>query len=435
MRIAILGAGYVGVVSAACLTRDGHEVTLVEPVAAKVEGLNRGESPVLEPGVADLIKQAHSAGALRATSDPVKGLRDVEMIWVCVGTPSGDDGGVELGAIEKALMDVGQALVGNDSRPVVVVRSTVVPGTTEERLIPALESAGVKVGVDVDVVFHPEFLREGSGIADFDDPSKIVIGETTPKSGGKLAAFYADASAEVFLVAAAEAELVKYADNMFHAVKITFANEVGALAQALDLDGREILEIVRSDTKLNVSPAYLKPGFAYGGSCLPKDTRALSRLAELRSVRLPLLESLAASNDIQVDRFVNRVLRSQPDTVGIVGLAFKKGTDDMRESPYVKVAKRLIGEGVTLRIYDPFVDPINLIGSNRLAVEKALGHLEGMMVHSLEELSECDVIAVNHGLSDSDQVVHWLDSGVRVLDNAGGDRSLRTREGYEGVAW
>ena len=316
-----------------------------------------------------------------------------------------------------------------------MVRSTILPGTTEDRLIPRLEdSSGLTVGNELQMVFHPEFLREGSGIADFDDPPKIVVGEPQTGAGDVLVDLYSNSDAPLYRLTTAEAELVKYVDNLFHAVKITFANEVGAMAQAIGLDGRTILDLLVADTKLNISPAYLRPGFAYGGSCLPKDTRAFLRLAELRSVRLPMLEGLPQSNIQQVERLITRVLRHQPVRVGMVGLAFKAGTDDMRESPYVEVAKRLTGEGIEVKIYDPSVHPENLIGSNRLAVQASLRHLEELLVRSLADLERCDVILVNHAAVNADRVRRWLETGIRIFDLVG-ILDVGDEEGYEGVAW
>lgn len=436
MKITIFGAGYVGIVSAACLLRDGHEVTAVEPVASKVADINRGRTPITEPQVADMLAAGHQDGRLHATDDPAVGMAGAEMVWICVGTPSQADGGIDLSIVETAIRQIGEAIRSSDDRPLVVVRSTVLPGTTAGRLAPILEQASdLRVGEDVALVFHPEFLREGTAVADFDAPPKIVIGEDHQGAGDRLLSIYENYDAPRFRVRSGEAEMVKYCDNLFHAVKITFANEVGAMAKALGIDARNVADVFCADTKLNISPRYLRPGFAYGGSCLPKDTRAILRKASVLSLRLPMLEGLPASNSHQIESLALRLLSHAPRTVGMVGLAFKSDTDDMRESPYVTVAKRLIGEGVTLRIYDPGVEPERLLGSNKQAVQAALRHMETLLVSSLDELDDCDLIVVNHRTIDGTTVNAWLAAGMRVVDLAGVSGVDVTHPHYDGIAW
>jgi GDP-mannose 6-dehydrogenase len=291
------------------------------------------------------------------------------------------------------------------------------------------------VGDDIHVVFHPEFLREGTAVGDFFEPPKIVVGQGHPGAADVLLRLYADYEAPVFCLDWGEAEMVKYCDNLFHALKITFANEVGALAKSVGVDARKVAEVFCADTKLNISPRYLRPGAPFGGSCLPKDLRAILRHASVHSVRLPMLENVLESNAIQVDRLVRRILAYGPDTVGMVGLAFKSGTDDMRESPYVAVAKRLIGEGITLRIYDPTVQPERLIGSNKKQVQAALRHLEGLLVDSPEELGDTDLIVVNHRAVDAECVRRWLERGMPVVDTVGIEGIDAGTPGYEGLYW
>jgi GDP-mannose 6-dehydrogenase len=437
MKIAIFGMGYVGVVSAACLLRDGHEIVGVELSQTKVRDLAAGRTPIQEPGVAELLAQGHRAGRLRATADPREALPGADMVWICVGTPSSADGGIRLDAIEAAVRQVGECLRERRDRPLVVVRSTVLPRTTRDKLIPILESAsGLRVGADLGVVFHPEFLREGAAVKDFDHPAKIVVGESIPGAGERLWALYGSRyDAARFSISLEEAELVKYCDNTFHAVKITFANEVGAIARAVGVDARRVADVFCADTKLNLGPAYLRPGFAFGGSCLPKDLRALLREAALRSVRVPMLDSVSESNTHQIDALVARVLSEGPDVVGLVGLAFKPNTDDMRESPHVVVAKRLLGEGVKVKIFDPGVHPDRLIGSNKEAVQAALRHLETLLVRSLDDLDECDTIVINHPIVDASRVGSWLDRRIRVFDLVGVAALGAASDGYEGIAW
>jgi len=436
MKISLFGMGYVGVVSGACLLRDGHEIVGIDPVGAKVADLQRGLSPVQEPGVAELLAAGHDAGRLKATSNPEEGLAGSDMAWICVGTPSHFDGGIDLTAVETVIGQIGRAIRTSEARPLIVVRSTCPPGTTQQRIIPLLESeSGLTVGRDIDLVFHPEFLREGTAMEDFFRPAKIVVGEARAGAADRLLELYKTYDAPVFRMSVAEAEMIKYCDNLFHALKITFANEIGAVAKSAGVDARKVADVFCADTKLNISPRYLRPGPAFGGSCLPKDLRAILRLASLQSVRLPMLEKVLESNQVQIDNVVRRILAHRPQTVGMVGLAFKAGTDDMRESPYVRIAKTLIGEGVKLRIYDPVVQPKRLIGSNKEQVLEALRHLEELLVGSLEDLASADLILVNHATIDAKRIGNWIDAGIRILDLAGIEGVDPQRPGYEGLYW
>ena len=428
--------GYVGVVSAACLLRDGHEITGVDPAAAKVADLSQGRSPIQEPAVADLLVKGHQAGHLKATTEASDALSGSNMVWICVGTPSGSDGTIDLSSVEAVIKQIGRALAGSADRPLIVVRSTCLPGTTSNRVIPLLEKeSGLTVGKDLNVVFHPEFLREGTAVSDFVNPPKIVIGESRPGAGDDLAEVYRNYPAPIFRLELAEAEMVKYYDNLFHALKITFANEAAIIAKSAGVDARKIAEVFCADTRLNISSHYLRPGPAFGGSCLPKDLRAILRFAAVNSLRLPLLESVLTSNEVQIRNLVALILSYRPLTVGMVGLAFKTNTDDMRESPYVKVAKELIGEGIKLKIYDPAVQPSRLMGSNKQQVQEALRHLEELLVSSPEDLCTTDLIVVNHAIIDADRVRTWLAAGIHVLDLADIKGVDREADGYEGIYW
>jgi GDP-mannose 6-dehydrogenase len=358
------------------------------------------------------------------------------MVWICVGTPSGPDGAIDLSSVQTVIKQIGRCLAVSVERPLIVLRSTCLPGTTANSIIPLLEKeSGLTVGSDIDVVFHPEFLREGTAVDDFFNPPKIVVGEGRPGAADALIDIYSDYDAPTFRLALAEAEMVKYCDNLFHALKITFANEVAAIAKSLGVDARKIAEVFCADTRGNISPRYLRPGPAFGGSCLPKDLRAILRFAAVKGLGLPVLESVLASNEVQIKNLVTRILSHHPHTVGMVGLAFKANTDDMRESPYVKVAKELIGEGIKLKIYDPAVQPSRLIGSNKQQVQKALRHLEELLVSSPDVLSTTDLIVVNHATVDADRIHSWLDAGIRVLDLVGISGVDREASGYEGIYW
>ena len=388
MNITIFGMGYVGIVSAACLLRDGHTVTGIDLNEAKVRRPQSGWHA--DPGTrgrratggrprsrtADgQHEHCHGAGQLR------HGL-DLRRHAVAAGWRREYAAGRALRARDR-----GGSAEGAHA-PADRGASTVPPGTVRNCVIPALEQAsGLRVGGDVHVVFHPEFLREGCAVEDFDHPPKIVVGEAHAGAADPLLRLYERYTAPRFRVGLEVAEMVKYSDNLFHAVKVVFANEIGALARAVGADARQVAEIFCSDTKLNINPYYLRPGFAFGGSCLPKDLRAMLRLAQQHSIRVPLFDATAESNRVRIEELVERVLADRPARVGLVGLAFKPRTDDMRESPYVAVAKRLIGEGIELRIYDPGVDTSRLMGSNQAAVQGALGHLERLLVKQVEELS------------------------------------------------
>jgi GDP-mannose 6-dehydrogenase len=358
------------------------------------------------------------------------------MVWVCVGTPSGRHGQLDLTSVESAAGEIGRHMCHSADRPLVVLRSTVLPGTTAGTVVPLLEGAsGLVAGEDFFLVFHPEFLREGTALEDFDHPPKIVVGEDRPGAGDRLWAIYQHQSAPRFRLRIAEAEMVKYCDNLFHATKITFANEMGALCKRMSLDARRVAEVFCADTKLNISTQYLRPGFAFGGSCLPKDLRAMLRHAAQLSVDLPMLEGIPRSNSTQIGAFVERLLQSGARQVGMVGLAFKSQTDDMRESPYVAVAKRLIGEGIALSIYDPGIVPERLVGSNKQAVLATLRHLESLLVPTVDDLDRCDTIIVNHRVIPSRRVDRWLSRGIRVFDLANIPDVDASLGAYEGIAW
>ena len=436
MRISIYGMGYVGIVSGACLLRDGHEIVAVDPVIAKVKDLRQGRSPIQEAGVADFLAEGHKAGRLKATTEPSEGLANSDMVWICVGTPPQPDGEIDYSSVDTVIGQIGRALRNSKERPLVVLRSTCLPGTTSNRVIPLLEdSSGLKVGKDINVVYHPEFLREGTAVDDFENPPKIVVGETHRGAGDLLFSIYEKYEAAHFRLELAEAEMVKYCDNLFHALKITFANEVSTVVKSLGMDARRIAEVFCADTKLNISPLYLRPGAAYGGSCLPKDLQAILRFASLKSLHLPMLQGILDSNKVQINNLIARILEYRPNMVGMVGLAFKTNTDDMRGSPYVKVAKALIGEGIRMRIYDPAVQPDRLIGSNKEQVQKALRHLADLLVPSFEDLSSTDLIIVNHPIIDADCIHSWLNAGIRILDLADIKGIDRGADGYEGIYW
>ena len=384
----------------------------------------------------DLLKAGYADGHLSVTTDPAKGVDSADMIWICVGTPSSLDKGIDLSHIETVMRQIGQAMKESGSRPLIVLRSTVLPGSMESLVIPTLEQAsGLKIGLDFQVVFHPEFLRESTAVEDFDNPPKIVIGEKSPGAGDRLMRIYELFDAPKFRISLGEAEMVKYCDNLFHAIKITFANEVGSIARAAGIDARKVAEVFVADTKLNISPYYLRPGFAFGGSCLPKDLRAILHYAVNNSLQVPLLGSTLDSNHAQIENLIARVLACKFSKIGMIGLSFKPNTDDMRESPYVTVAKRLIGEGIKVRILDSNINVSRLLGSNKAAVVAALGHLKELLVVDLEELTDMELIIINHSSIQAEKVDLLLKRGIKILDLVGIKGVDRDTLGYEGIAW
>lgn len=392
--ISIFGLGYVGSVTAACLVSQGHRVVGVDSNRSKVETLDAGRSPILEPQLDELIIQGKNAGLLTATTDVHRAIAETDTSFISVGTPSLRNGKLDLSAIERVCEEIGEALAAKNGFHSVVVRSTVLPGTTASIITPILEQASGKVaGRDFGVCFNPEFLREGSAVADFLQPTMTVLGSDHPATLDAVRELYAWAPGKLFATTTANAEMVKYVCNAFHALKVAFANEIGTLCNALDVDPAKVTEIFVSDDKLNISKAYLKPGFAFGGSCLPKDLRALTYSAKEHDLRVPLLESIMPSNVEHIERAVDTILSTEKKKIGILGLSFKPGTDDLRESPMVHLVKRLLGEGCEVRIWDPNVALGQLIGSNRQFIQDAIPHIGSLLrADAGEVVAHADVI-------------------------------------------
>jgi GDP-mannose 6-dehydrogenase len=417
MKIAVFGLGYVGVVTAGCFARDGHVVVGVDISPAKVAELNGGRSPILERGLPEIVREAVAQGRLSATTFPAEALAAVEIAFVCVGTPSRADGSLDTTFLERVLHQIGRGLQDRKSPLTLVVRSTVLPGTVRRLALPILEhAAGRPAGDGYEVLFHPEFLRESCAVSDFDEPPKIVVGERQPKTGAQhLLELYTRIVAPRWVTSYETAEMVKYTDNVYHALKVTFANEIGLVSQSLGVEADSVMEIFRSDKKLNISPAYFRPGFAFGGSCLPKDTRALTHCAAMHNTPTPVLNSILVSNLAQIDRLVVRILGTGKRRVGFLGLAFKPGTDDLRESQFVELAERLLGKGCELRICDEHVHYTHLTGQNKAYVDETLPHLARLLVSCVADLNECELIVVAHPVSIS-QMETWLASGKAVFD-------------------
>jgi len=438
MRISIFGLGYVGAVSLACLARDGHSVIGVDIDKAKLELIRDGKTPVVEEGMVDLMARVAASGRVTVTTDVIQAVLDSEVSLICVGTPSAPNGSQDQSAIIKLTHDLGRAMRGKADGHVFVFRSTLVPGTVEDVLRPLVErESGKREGEEFHVCFQPEFLREGTSIRDYDRPPFTVIGANSEVPVTRLRELFGHLPCEFLATSIRAAEVVKYCCNNFHALKITFANETARLCEALDVDPFQVMDLVCKDRQLNISPAYLKPGFAFGGSCLPKDLRATLYLAKTRDVELPMLGNVLASNRVHVEHAIAKVLSSGRRRVGMIGLSFKTGTDDLRESPLVQIAEQFIGKGLSLLVYDPEVHLSRLLGANRRFIEQHVPHIGSLMREDIESvISSSDILVV--GLSGP-EIFEALARHVRddqiVLDLVNIPRRETLRGKVMGLCW
>jgi GDP-mannose 6-dehydrogenase len=438
MKVSIFGLGYVGSVSAASFANDGHEVVGVDVDADKVRAINEGRSPIVEPGLADLLRQAVSARCLRATTDPAEAVEATDLSLVCVGTPSRRNGSLDLTYLTRACQQIGEGLRTKSTYHVVVVRSTVLPGTTHGCLIPTLEAAsGRRYGEDFGVSVNPEFLREGTALKDFREPPMTLVGHNHASDAAPTKALYDSIPAPLYCTSIRTAEMIKYASNAWHAVKVVFANEIGNVCKSVGVDSHEVMDLFCKDEKLNLSSYYLKPGFAFGGSCLPKDVRALQYRARELDVAVPLINVLLESNRLQVQHAVDRIIATGKKKVGLLGFSFKAGTDDLRESPLVILAEALLGKGYELTIYDRNVSLARLTGANRRYIEEQIPHLSRYLCESVDDLvGRSEVIVVGNNspefseaitLCRPDQIVIDL---VRIPVDFG-----KLRAQYDGLSW
>ncbi len=439
MKISVFGLGYVGTVSAACLARDGHAVIGVDVNQAKVDSINSGQATVGEPGLAALINKVHGKGQLRAVSDSATAVLASDISLLCVGTPSNHNGSLKLTYIENVCREIGSALASKNDYHVVVVRSTVLPQTVHNLVIPVLEEASGKVaGEDFGVCMNPEFLREGSAIADYDQPSLIVIGELDPRSGEMVEEMYESVDAPCVRTSIQTAEMVKYANNAFHALKIVFANEIGNICKAHHVDGQQVMEIFCQDRRLNISDAYLKPGFAFGGSCLPKDLRALMYDAKTNDIECPVLGEVLNSNQKQIEAGIEMIQKTGRKNIGVLGLSFKAQTDDVRESPVVPIIETLLGRGFTISVFDENVVPDQLIGSNRAFLDRELPHIASLMRKTLNEvIDESEVLVVTNGSPAFREIATAARKDQIIIDLVGSSKSAsQQRNGnYHGICW
>jgi GDP-mannose 6-dehydrogenase len=436
LRISVFGLGYVGAVSCGCLADLGHTVVGIDVSQAKVDLINQGRSPIVEEGLDGLLAKAVQAGRLRATIDAEDAVCSTDAALLCVGTPSNRSGGVSSTYLETVARQIGEAIRKNEPAYfLVLTRSTSLPHV-HDMIVRILEaSSGRRMGEGIGYVCHPEFLREGVAVADFYQPPKIVFGATDAKAAELCKQLYPDIQAQTFFVPPNVAAMIKYADNTFHALKVTFGNEIGLICKELGVDSHAVMDVFCADHKLNISAKYLKPGFALGGSCLPKDLRAILDKARETATELPMLAGVLASNRVQVDALLRRVLSEERSKVGLVGLAFKEGTDDVRESPLVTVVEQLFGKGRSVRIYDEHLSPQALVGANRSFAFSAIPHLTELMSGDLRQVvNECDVLIVSHRLEPRTWASVTFGPSQRVIDLVN-IPELRRAPGYEGLYW
>jgi GDP-mannose 6-dehydrogenase len=436
MRLSIFGIGYVGCVSAACFAQEGHSVIGVDVNANKVEMLNRGDSPIVEAGLGELLKQVVNSKRLSATTDSVQAVLNSDVSLICVGTPSNANGSLDLRYVTRVCEEIGSALKEKGGSHVVIIRSTMLPGTIESVVLPTLEEYSQKrAGKDFGVCINPEFLREGTSLKDFYAPPFTLIGADDENTAKIVSELYRGIDAPVFQTSVKTAEMVKYVCNCFHALKVSFANEIGNICKALQIDSHEVMEVFCQDTKLNLSSYYLKPGFAFGGSCLPKDLRAINYKAKTVDVETPVLSSILPSNKQQVERAIDMVLATGKRKIGVFGFSFKAGTDDLRESPMVTLIEALIGKGLQLLIYDRDVSLARLVGANKEYIERQIPHIAQLMSTEFDDVLEfADVVVIGNkseefrGVEQKRRPEQVIIDLVRLFDRTSDD-------GYQGICW
>ena len=438
MRVSVFGLGYVGSVSAACFAEDGHEVVGVDVAPAKVQSLNEGRSPIVEKGLDELIRGNTANGRLRATTSTAEAVRATDLSLICVGTPSRKNGSLDLTYLERVAEQIGEALKDKDDYHVVVVRSTVLPGTTHDVVIPALErTSGKKYGSGFGVTVNPEFLREGTAIHDFRNPPLTLVGHNYQSDAEPTKALYAKVEAPMETTTIRTAEMMKYASNTWHALKVTFANEIGNVCKRVGIDSHEVMNIFCKDEKLNLSSYYMKPGFAFGGSCLPKDVRALQYRAKEVDLDMPVIQAILGSNQLQIQHAIDEIVDTGKKRVGLLGFSFKAGTDDLRESPIVILAEALLGKGFQLCIYDKNVSLARLVGANKDYINKQIPHLSSLLSESIDEvLDTSDVIVVGNGAPEFGEALKKTRDDHIILDLVRVKTPRAEIKGdYRGICW
>lgn len=437
-KVSIFGLGYVGTVLLGCLARDGHPVIGVDIDSRKLEMIQNGQTPVIEEGMQELIAEAVASGRVEVTDDADEALRRSRISFTCVGTPSLPNGSQDMRAILRLSEQFGKSLREISDYHLFVIRSTVLPGTVEETIRPIIEEySGKRMGADFGLCFQPEFLREGASIKDYDHPPFTIVGGNSAADIERVGSFFRHLPAEFIATEIKVAEMIKYCCNVFHALKITFANEIGRIAHAFGIDGRQVMELVCQDTQLNISPAYLKPGFAFGGSCLPKDLKGLLYTARTRDVELPMLSHILPSNQLHIEEAARRILQRGIRKLGLVGLSFKGGTDDLRESPLVRLAEWFIGKGIELFIYDPQVNLSRLIGANREYIDRVIPHIASLMNDDPDAIIK-DAQAIILGQENPvfmETLYLQGRSDQYILDLVGRADADRIAGEYEGICW
>ncbi|MGB3898853.1 MAG: UDP-glucose/GDP-mannose dehydrogenase family protein [Mesorhizobium sp.] len=437
MKVSVFGLGYVGTVCAACLAERGHEVIGCDVSEAKVDLVNAGQSPIIEKDIGELVSSNVKSGRLKATVSTDEAVMGSDLSLLCVGTPSRANGSLDLSAVQAVSRQIGSSLAGKNSYHSVVVRSTVLPGTLSDIVVPSLqETSSKKLGEAFGVASNPEFMREGSAVSDFNNPAKTVIGTKDETTRERLLELYRGLPGRLIVTEPRLAELVKYTDNTWHALKVAFGNEIGNICKAAGVDSHELMQVFFADTKLNISNAYLLPGFAFGGSCLPKDVRAINAYAVQHDVEAPLLKSLMPSNKQQIERALQWILDHGKRNVGFLGFSFKAGTDDLRESPYLELIERLIGKGCDIRIFDQNVSLAKLVGANKAYLMNAIPHVTQLMVPSIEDAVEhSDVVVTTSRSPEYEAVVEKLRPDQILLDMARLPNTDRIAGTYDGINW
>jgi GDP-mannose 6-dehydrogenase len=438
MRISVLGMGYVGTVSAACLADRGHTLIGVDTNESKISLLQAAKSPIVEAGVDNLLQEAHANNRLTATHDVQHAVNNSDMSIICVGTPSMKNGSLNLEFVRKVCLELSQAIKEKDQWHDVVVRSTMLPGSTDRIVIPALQEFAGDVGDRYGLCINPEFLREGSAVYDFNNPPKTVVGCVNEKTAKAVENLFAGLPGPMLNVNYRVAECAKYVDNVWHALKVSFANEIGRISRASDIDSREVMAIFKQDKKLNISENYLSPGFAFGGSCLPKDLRAFAYHARQHDVSAPVIEAILASNIEHIDHGMQLIQATEGKKIGVLGFAFKAGTDDLRESPIVDVIERLLGKGYKLKIFDNSVNIARLSGANREHLMLRIPHITDLMVNSVEDVfADNETIIIGNNAREIESIPISLWQGVNVVDLAGclSDDVRMAAKAYTGPGW
>lgn len=437
MRISVFGLGYVGIVTSACLAKAGHKIIGVDPNPTKVDLINRGQTPIVEDDVESMIVESVRSGNLQATDDAHQAILDTEISLICVGTPSKQNGDLDLTYVRRVCSEIGASLAEKDDFHVVVVRSTMLPGSVRSVVIPTLtEAAGEAASDRFGVCINPEFLREGTAVYDYYNPPKTVIGEQDSRSGALTSSLYDGLTAPLVRTSIEVAEMIKYVDNSWHALKVAFGNEIGAICKGVGVDSHAVMDVFLQDTKLNISKTYLRPGFAFGGSCLPKDLRAINYRAKSLDLDVPLLRSVLPSNRVHIDRAIDMVTAAGRKKVSILGLSFKPGTDDLRESPILETAERLLGKGFDLRIFDRNVQLARLMGANRDYLLNSIPHISNLLVDDLEQVLEHgDTIVIGNFSPEFATAISKLGSSKRIIDLVRLPELPTDSDHYEGIAW